>query len=437
VALFVKAGYGGAGVSCPKRHYRGAFRGRNALACPERRETMSRSVWKYVPLVVALVFWVGSCQQAAQKGGPSLPDVSDGTSGDGGEVLVDVPGLRDLPADGGEEPLLDVKREDRAEPDMLGEPCEATKDCPEDWYCVDVGDGRVCTRICDPVCPSDYDCKPVRLTGGADETYLCMPASANICTDCSDGSDCGRLSHCVMTPTEEEPDGATCLRRCGEGEDVCRAKHECRAAPLREGGEEVDVCMPSPGTGCCAEATKDEVEACARQNEHGTCEGEWVCRGNRGWGACSAMVPAEERCDTIDNDCDGDTDEELPNCSCGDGECSPLGGEDLKTCPADCAECGDGICSPGEGPFECERDCCGACGDGQCVGYACGEDPNTCPEDCSFPCGDGSCDQGENPVLCPDDCSRFECGDEVCDPLDGGPEDCPEDCAEFCGNCES
>ena len=397
---------------------------------------MSRYASKVpVLLLGASILWTGSCQQAAQKTGPSRADVPDGTAPDGGDVLLDVPGLSDLAWDPGTEPPVDVREDVEVVVDWLGARCQKKEDCPDGWYCVEGPDDRVCTHKCDPTCPTSYDCEP--LGQGADPVFVCMPAAANLCTDCSEDTDCGRLSACVLTPTEQNPQAATCLRKCGEEEEVlCRSERQCDEAPLRDGGAEVEVCLPEPGTGCCASATENLVELCSRSNDFGICLGQRFCRGKKGWASCDATVPAEERCDTIDNDCDGDTDEDLALCRCGDGECSALGGEDLKTCPLDCAVCPDQICSPGEGPTLCPADCCGTCGDGRCIGYACEEDPRTCPEDCSSVCGDGGCDPGESPVLCPDDCDRFECGDGICDPLDGGPEDCPEDCAEFCGNCE-
>jgi len=149
-----------------------------------------------------------------------------------------------------------------------------------------------------------------------------------------------------------------------------------------------------------------------------------------------------ELCNAIDDDCDGETDEDLPLCACGDGRCAADGGETVSLCPCDCNECGDAICSPcGESPSVCEEDCCrtpegpSVCGDGYCLGYGCGESPGNCPEDCGHDCGNGSCDRGENPFGCPEDCKRGVCGNSVCEPTDGGPALCPDDCSPTCGDC--
>ncbi len=137
---------------------------------------------------------------------------------------------------------------------------------------------------------------------------------------------------------------------------------------------------------------------------------------------------------TADSD-GGDGQADATSCACGDQICDAQCAENPATCPADCAGCGDGVCAPGEGPVSCPADCCGGCGDGKCVGYACGESPQTCPTDCQAGCGNGVCDKGENPTNCPTDCLKNACGNGLCEPLDGGPTGCPADCQPACGNC--
>ncbi len=187
----------------------------------------------------------------------------------------------------------------------------------------------------------------------------------------------------------------------------------------------------------------EEKTACTITNQHGSCAGDLVCPGGRGPALCTAREPAPEVCNATDDDCDGETDEGLALCDCGDGTCAPEGGETAERCPCDCHECGDGICAgcQREDPSSCQEDCCrtpegpSTCGDGYCLGYGCGEDPRTCPDDCGRDCGNGVCEGGENPYGCPEDCKRGECGNGVCEPTDGGPFACPADCATTCGDC--
>ena len=126
-----------------------------------------------------------------------------------------------------------------------------------------------------------------------------------------------------------------------------------------------------------------------------------------------------------------------PNCgTCGDGNCAGTEcGETVDNCPKDCATCGDGKCSPGESPATCKADCCGGCGDGVCKGYECGENPSSCAKDCGTACGNKVCDKGESPSVCPSDCIFQTCGNNECEPEDGGPKGCPKDCGTTCGNC--
>ena len=55
---------------------------------------------------------------------------------------------------------------------------------------------------------------------------------------------------------------------------------------------------------------------CVRENEHGKCFGYEHCEGAGGWSPCSADEPAPESCDGLDNDCDGAVDEDQPPRTC-------------------------------------------------------------------------------------------------------------------------
>lgn len=131
--------------------------------------------------------------------------------------------------------------------------------------------------------------------------------------------------------------------------------------------------------------------------------------------------------------------------NCGNGICEPEleeAGGPKGSCQIDCI-CGNEKCEPGENPENCKEDCCGYCGDGKCIGYACQEDNMSskyyCPKqnggDCGNVCGNGVCDKGESTCNCALDCKWQKCGDGICTPDDGGPLSCPSDCASKCGDC--
>ena len=211
-------------------------------------------------------------------------------------------------------------------------------------------------------------------------------------------------------------EGRLCTARCVQ---TCPDGWTCAGVDLFGGSDLTSICMPKQAPACdgC-----DSPDAGGDPGEPGDP------------GATSDPGPAPDGAGDR-----GADSREHP--ACGNDECEARLGEDLESCPLDCAACGDGTCSPAEGPIECPVDCCGGgeggagCGDGLCVGYACGEDPATCPVDCGTACGDGVCERGESPEVCVPDCKRFVFGIGVCEPTDGGPETCPEDCGAACGDC--
>ena len=114
------------------------------------------------------------------------------------------------------------------------------------------------------------------------------------------------------------------------GGQPCQIENEfgaCPGATLCLAGEEsCDGPLPSPEV--CDEKDNDcdgivdeqlVGDACAHQNEWGTCEGQMVCSG--GEMLCDAGVPAPEECDGVDNNCSGQVDEGLGQTDCGLGQC--------------------------------------------------------------------------------------------------------------------
>jgi len=129
--------------------------------------------------------------------------------------------------------------------------------------------------------------------------FQCVVPPNTTCQACTTDDDC-LGSHCV------EIDGKSrCARSCDKDDD-CAGETSCQADP-----EAGDVCLPTSGSCECNSFTDGSKRSCSQSNDIGTCFGFQTCDSQAGWGDCDALFPSLETCDGVDNDCNGLIDDGL------------------------------------------------------------------------------------------------------------------------------
>ncbi len=159
----------------------------------------------------------------------------------------------------------------------------------------------------DEGCPTGFICRTV--LGSDDDPRRCVPGPDLLCAPCLKDQDCrpagvATADRCLGTDAVGRFCGTDCLVGAG-----CPVGYQC----VRPEGSPVSVkqCMPADAAECqcpLAAVQRSMATVCGKTNAVATCKGQRLCTED-GLTLCDAVDAAEETCNGIDDDCNGDTDE--------------------------------------------------------------------------------------------------------------------------------
>jgi len=302
--------------------------------------------------------------------------------------------------------------------------CAENTDCQSGW-CVEHLGELVCSQVCQEDCPAGWTCKQVGASD-PDVVYICVSDHPNLCRPCTAANDCDGVAGTEEACVSYGDQGAFCGGSCEE-DGECPWGFQCQTVTTVD-GIELEQCIAETGECPCTDTAADLglFTHCLRTNEFGACEGKRVCELD-GLTDCDAAEPAEETCNGIDDDCDGDVDE--PHLV--DGDFVNLC-DDGNPCTADSCDVDAGCLHEAQTGGEClDGDACTIgdhCEDGVCLGQpiVC-DDENPCTDDVCD--GLGGCTTTFNTASCDDQdaCTVNDtCSDGACVGF-GVPCDCTTD----------
>ncbi len=200
--------------------------------------------------------------------------------------------------------------------DRLCKPCATSDDCPS-GACIELDGVAVCAKNClDNDCPEGYTCQEVPESN----QKQCLPKTQS----CS----CNASKDQQERICEVSNDFGACIGRqtCvgDNGWTACSAQ-----APVQEICNQIDddcngLTDDIPGIGDVC--TKDTL---SEDGQMLVCTGRLLCTRDQEQPICTAQAPSAEKCNFFDDDCDGNSDEDFPQrdqvCTVGIGLCQRFG----------------------------------------------------------------------------------------------------------------
>jgi len=152
-----------------------------------------------------------------------------------------------------------------------------------------------------PRCVVDT-CEP-GLFAATDTT--CAPVVDSSCKPCADDGDCVVPGDACLPGAE----GGFCAIDCGAGSLHGLGAGKCPLGYTCAPNAGAAYCVPLSGTCSCLAEDADTERVCLHANAHGACYGTEVCDPGLGWLGCSAEEPGVETCNGVDDDCSGLVDD--------------------------------------------------------------------------------------------------------------------------------
>lgn len=193
---------------------------------------------------------------------------------------------------------------------FFGSPCKIDDDCESKICLAGKGGEKVCSQFCFEECPSLWTCESV-FTKAGNIAFVCFPDIWDLCMECNDNTMCGGDDDYCISVGET---GFYCGMNCLKDED-CPEHYLCQETKTID-EKLLFQCIPDTQSCVCNYENIGKKRPCFVENEFGKCYGEEICKGKEGWTDCNAKTPSKEKCNGIDDDCNGKIDEEILSVHC-------------------------------------------------------------------------------------------------------------------------